>query len=44
MVENSVTSKTMFAQSRSTGFKWKIGCTVPKLAIKAISHAKKYLL
>jgi len=30
MVENSMTSETMFAQSPSIGFKWEIGCTVPK--------------
>jgi len=28
MVENSMTSETMFAQSPSIGFKWEIGCTI----------------
>jgi len=44
LVENSMTSETMFAQSPSIGFKWEIGCPVPKIAIKAMSDAKKYLL
>jgi len=30
LVENSMTSDTMFAQSPSIGFKWEIGCMVPK--------------
>jgi len=33
-------SETMFAQSPSIGFKWKIGCTVLKIAIKAMSVLK----
>jgi len=29
-IDNSMTSETMFAQSPSIGFKWEIGCTVPR--------------
>jgi len=36
-----MTSEIMFAQSPSIGFKWEIGCTVAKKAIKAMSDAKK---
>jgi len=38
-----MTSETMFAQSPSISFKWKIGCHVRflKIAIKAMSDPKK---
>jgi len=43
MVKNSMTSETMFAQNLSIGFKWKIGCTVPKNSNKSDLIDKKYL-
>jgi len=30
-----MTSETIFAQSHSVGFKWEIGCTVPKNSNKS---------
>jgi len=40
LVENSMTSETMFAQSPSTGFKWELDVRFLKIAIKAMSDAK----
>jgi len=31
LIKNSMTSETMLAQSFLIGFKWEIGCAVPKI-------------